>query len=132
MHRFRIAALICLLAGAGRPLSATELSESDKYFLDGYEQLRAALAVDDLTKANEVAERLTDSGFNVPKSETLERAREAFAQASEIAIRLTAGQPGYYLVHCPMLNKDWVQTARKVENPYAGKSMSDCGVIKEK
>lgn len=124
----------CLLTQAwlGFTARAGDLSASDKFFLEGYEQLRAALAADDLTTANAVAEKLTSSGFEVPKSETLERARQAFVKPSEIAIRLTAGQPGYYVVHCPMLNKDWVQTTKQIGNPYAGKSMVDCGVIKGK
>ena len=113
------------------PLSGEELTESDKFFLAGYEKLRLALVADDLAKANEVATELSDSGFEVPRSETLERARAAFANASEIAIKEATGQPGYYVMHCPMLNRDWVQTSKEVSNPYGGKEMITCGAIKK-
>ena len=125
----KLGSLLVFVASAGW-LSAAELSESDKYFLAGYEQLRVALVTDDLAKANQLAESLTNSGIEVSKSETLERARAEFARISEIAIKLTAGQPGYYTVHCPMLNKDWVQTSKQIGNPYTGKRMPECGTIK--
>jgi hypothetical protein len=134
MKRFsQIFALFLLLAVAGfsRVVSADELTNDDKYFLAGYEKMRAALAADDLVKANEAAAELSASGFEVPKSETLERARTAFANASEIAIKAAAGHPGYYVVHCPMLNKDWVQTSKTISNPYGGKDMASCGEIKK-
>ena len=117
------------LAWAVQAVRAAELSESDKFFLAGYEQLRAALAADDLAKANKVAEALTNSGIEVPKSETLNRARIAFARVSKIAITLTAGRRGYYVIRCPMLNKEWVQTSKQIGNPYGGKAMADCGII---
>ena len=108
-------------------LHADELSDSDKFFLAGYEKLRAALVADDLVKANEAAAALSDAGYEVPKSETLERARGNFAKTSEIAIKVASGQAGYHVMHCPMLNKDWVQTSDKVSNPYGGKEMVTCG-----
>ena len=50
---------------------------------------------------------------------------------SDKAKELAAGQPGYYIVHCPMLEKDWVQTSDKIANPYGGKDMTTCGEIKK-
>jgi hypothetical protein len=126
----RVFALCLLMVSLAASLGAAELSESDKYFLAGYEKLRAALTADDLVRANEVAQELTDSGIEVPRSETLERARAAFAKVSDIAIKLASGQPGYYIMHCPMLNRDWVQTSKQVANPYGGKDMVSCGEIK--
>jgi hypothetical protein len=113
------------------PVRAEDLSESDKFFLAGYEKLRIALVADDLVRANEIAAELSESGFEVPKSETLQRARDAFAKTSEIAIKVATGQPGYYVMHCPMLNRDWVQTSTQVSNPYGGKDMVGCGEIKK-
>jgi len=117
------AAVLCLAAA----VSADELTESDKFFLAGYEKLRAALVADDLVKANEASAELSEAGYEVPKSETLERARGNFAKTSEIAIKVASGQAGYHVMHCPMLNKDWVQTSDKVSNPYGGKEMITCG-----
>ena len=113
------------------PVRGEELSESDKFFLAGYEKLRLALVADDLVRANEVSAELSESGFEVPKSETLERARAAFDRASEIAIKVVVGQPGYYVMHCPKLNLDWVQPQKQVSNPYGGKKMISCGEIKK-
>lgn len=64
-----------------RVVFADELTNDDKYFLAGYEKMRAALVADDLVKANKAASELSAEGFEVPKSETLERARAAFANA---------------------------------------------------
>ncbi len=120
--------IVIALAWSAR---AGELSESDKFFLAGYEKLRLALVADDLVTANKAATEMSDSGFEVPRSETLERARAAFATASVIAIKEASGQRGYYVMHCPMLNKDWVQTSKTVSNPYGGKEMITCGEVKK-
>jgi hypothetical protein len=117
------AAAMCLAS----VLFGDELTDSDKFFLAGYEKLRAALVADDLVRANEAADELSAAGYEVPKSETLERARAGFAKTSEIAIKVASGQPGYHVMHCPMLNKDWVQTSEKISNPYGGKEMISCG-----
>jgi len=111
-------------------LHAGELSESDKYFLRGYEKMRSALVADDLAKANEAAKELTDSGFQVAKGETLDFARDEFAKLSKVAVVVATGQTGYYIMHCPVLDKDWVQTSKAVSNPYGGKEMITCGEIK--
>jgi hypothetical protein len=124
---------LCLLGVFLAPaLAAAELSESDKYFLAGYEQMRAALAADDLERANEAAKALTNSGIEVPRSETLERARVTFAKISDVAVKLASGQPGYYIMYCPMLKHQWVQTSTQVGNPYGGKEMVSCGEIKRR
>jgi hypothetical protein len=112
-------------------LSAAELSGSDKYFLRGYEKMRAALVADDLAKANEAAQELTESGFQVARGETLGFARDEFTKLSKMAVQVAAGQNGYYVMHCPVLDKDWVQTSKKVSNPYGGKEMITCGEIKK-
>jgi hypothetical protein len=125
-------AMVCLLPlVCPTRLAAEELSESDKFFLADYEKMRAALAADDLARSNEVAAELTADGFPAAKSETLERARAEFVKLSETAITTAAKQPGYYVVHCPMLNRDWVQTSKQISNPYGGKDLLTCGQIKE-
>jgi hypothetical protein len=30
-----------------------------------------------------------------------------------------------------MVKKDWVQTSKQISNPYAGKEMLTCGVVKQ-
>lgn len=110
---------------------ATELSSADTQFLAGYEKVRAALAADDLAGAKIAATDLGNDSAAITAADKLATARTAFAKLSEHAITLAKGQPGYYVVNCPMVKKDWVQTSDKISNPYAGKEMLTCGVVKK-
>src|SRR5215210_187478 len=109
---------------------AAELSEKDKQFLAGYEKVRAALAADNLDGAKAAAADLKEDGAGVAKSDSLKSAREEFSGLSTRAIGLAKGQNGYYVVNCPMVKKDWLQTSKQISNPYAGKEMLTCGVVK--
>ena len=113
------------------PLSAARLTDHDKQFLAAYDKVHRALVADDLAGATKAAANLGPSGSELAKSKSLEEARAAFAKVSEEAAKLAAGQPGYYVMHCPMKNKDWVQTSDKVANPYGGAGMISCGEIKK-
>ena len=127
--RILLAALVLAL-----PIAApgAELSDADKQFLTGYEKVRAALAADDLDAAKAAATALGEDGAALAKTETIETARSEFSKLSERAITLGRGQSGYYVAHCPMIkNANWLQTSTKISNPYAGKSMLECGVIKK-
>jgi hypothetical protein len=118
---------LAFLSAASR---AGELSSHDKQFLAGYEQIRAALATDDLKGAKKAAATLPDSGAAIAKSESLDQARVSFEKLSVEAVKLASGQPGYHVVHCSMANKDWVQTSTTIGNPYLGKDIAGCGEIK--
>ncbi len=113
------------------PLWAATLSPADKAFLGTYEKIRSALAADDLTQAKEAAASLGETGADIAKSQSLDGARASFAHLSKKAEKLAVNQPGYYVVHCPMAKKDWVQTSDKISNPYLGKEMLGCGEIKK-
>jgi hypothetical protein len=112
-------------------VKAAPLSDADKQFLARYEKVRAALAADDIAPARAAAGELGDEGAELAKSTSLKDARAAFDKLGDKAKQLAAGQPGYYVVHCPMLKKDWVQTSEKIDNPYYGKTMATCGEIKK-
>jgi poly-gamma-glutamate capsule biosynthesis protein CapA/YwtB (metallophosphatase superfamily) len=112
-------------------LRAADLTASDKQFLAGYEKVRAALAADDLAGAKKAAGELGNDSAAITAADKIATARASFAKLSEHAITLVTGQPGYYVVNCPMLKKDWVQTSDKISNPYAGKEMLTCGVVKK-
>jgi hypothetical protein len=111
--------------------AASSLSEADKQFLGAYEKAGVALAADDLSGAKAAATELGQEGADLAKSSSLKEARAAFEKLSDKAKQLAAGQPGYYVVRCPMLKKDWVQTTEKIANPYSGKEMATCGEIKK-
>jgi hypothetical protein len=111
--------------------AAGPLSDSEKQFLVAYEKARTALAADELTGAKAAANDLGAEGIDLAKSNSLKDARAAFEKLSDKAKQLAAGQSGYYVVHCPMLKKNWVQTSEKVANPYYGKEMATCGEIEK-
>ena len=111
---------------------AADLSPADKQFLAGDEKISAALVADDLSSAKKAATVLGEVGSDLAKSHSLEEARTAFSKLCDTAKKLTEGKPGYYVVHCSMVNKDWVQTSKKVANPYGGKAMAECGEVKTK
>jgi hypothetical protein len=112
-------------------VQAGALSENDQQFLVRYEKIRGALAADDLAGARTVAAELGADGEALAKSVSLKEARSAFEKLSETAKQKAAGQAGYYVVNCPMLKKDWIQTSEKIGNPYYGKEMATCGEIKK-
>jgi hypothetical protein len=132
MKKTGITCLVAIWVVLGSPLvQAGPLSETDKQFLARYEKVRSALAIDDLAAARTAAGDLGDEGAELAKSSSLKDARATFEKLSDKAKQLAAGQSGYYVVHCPMLKKDWVQTSEQIANPYYGKQMATCGEIKK-
>jgi hypothetical protein len=123
--------VVVCVALIGGLVKAAPLSDADKQFLARYEKVRSALAADDLGAARTAAGDLGEEGTQLAKSSSLKNARIAFEKLSDKAKQLAAGQAGYYVVHCPMLQKDWVQTSEKITNPYYGKGMATCGEIKK-
>ena len=90
-------------------VQATNLSDKDKQFLAGYEKVHTALAADDLSAAKSAAKDLGEEGSDIANAGSLKDARSGFEKLSNRAKTLVTGQPGYQVVHCPMLKKDWVQ-----------------------
>jgi len=110
---------------------SANLLDQDKKFLTSYEEIHAALAADDLASAKAAATELGDSGSDIAKANSLKDARAGFGKISAHAKTIAAGQSGYHVAHCPMLNKDWVQTSTTISNPYGGKGMVGCGEIQK-
>src|SRR5438105_14160538 len=110
---------------------ASNLSDQDEKFLTSYEKIHTALAADDLAGAKDAATELGDSGTDIAKANSLKDARAGFEKLSARAKTIVAGQSGYHVAHCPMLNEDWVQTSTTISNPYGGKEMVSCGEIKK-
>ena len=110
---------------------AANLSDKDKQFLTRYEKVHTALAADDLSAAKSAAKDLGEEGSDIAQAGSLKDARAGFEKLSNRAKTLVAGQSGYHVAHCPMLNKDWVQTSTTISNPYGGKEMVSCGQIKK-
>jgi hypothetical protein len=64
----------------------------------------------------------------------IKKAREAFKPLSASLVKYladnNAGKGRYHEAYCPMAKASWLQTEKEVRNPYYGKSMLDCGEIK--
>ena len=131
----KISALFAAMAFAcfsfAASLQAAALSEQDKQFLTAYGKVHDALVADDLAGAKKAASDLGSDGANLSKNKSLDEARSAFGKLSNKAVKMAVEQPGYYVMHCPMKNKDWVQASDKVANPYGGAGMISCGEIKK-
>ena len=132
MPKHKLTALLFAAIAFGMSASlghAANLSDQDKKFLTSYEKIHIALAADDLASGKAAATELGDSGNDVASANSLRDARAGFEKLSRRAKTIAAGQNGYHITHCPMLNKDWVQTSTTISNPYGGKEMVGCGEI---
>jgi Protein of unknown function (DUF3347) len=64
----------------------------------------------------------------------IKKAREAFKPLSASLVKYVAdnkaGKGTYHEAYCPMAKANWLQTEKQVRNPYYGKSMLECGELK--
>lgn len=127
------------------------LTEEDRALLARYEEIRSALAHDDLEAAKRAATAMqeqwndrpvvADASRQLAESDALETARLAFSVISKQAVELAARNDGYYVMWCampcpmkcsPCLTDRmgrWVQRAPVPENPFMGLTQSRCGVV---
>jgi hypothetical protein len=126
-----VAATALALVALAAPLSAVQLTDQNKQFLAAYDKIHTALAADDLAGAQSAAKELGQEGGDIANAKSLGDARAAFERLSDKAKTMVAGQSGYYVFHCPMLKKDWIQTSTTTANPYTGKDMVGCGEIQK-
>ena len=152
--RSTILAVAVLLSTTTQAHDKTAPLDSDqKIFLTQYELARAALAVNDLTrakKATEVVAALTvihheSSGIDAPPgfvqdarklvvAKTISEAREIFKSYSRRAVNVADLKSGYFVVHCsvePNHEHDWVQATSIIGNPYLGNGVPICVTPKE-
>jgi hypothetical protein len=68
------------------------------------------------------------------KAKDIKAAREAFKPLSTSLVKYLAdnkaGKGTYHEAYCPMVKASWLQTSKDITNPYMGKSMLTCGVLK--
>ena len=67
------------------------------------------------------------------KASDLASARAAFKPLSASLIRTLAAlheKGAYVQVYCPMKRASWLQKGRTVNNPYLGKEMPSCGIVR--
>jgi DNA-binding FadR family transcriptional regulator len=133
--------LFCALLTSLLALSRLAASEAPSVLIPRYEKISAALVVDDLGGATAAARQLAQAAGQdqapalaaaartVAQANDLTAAREAFKGLSREVIALARHEKGYFIVNCPMANADWLQSTRKIANPYFGKAMSACGSV---
>ena len=114
--------------------------------VDPYVRVQAALAADkvDGVKADaaaiaaaagtlgEPAKPLGAAAKKLEGAANLDEARKAFGEVSDalFAYAKATGSSvpaGVKTAYCPMANKSWLQKGDKIQNPYYGSSMLDCG-----
>ena len=139
-------------APGNQPATAAEVVA----VLDGYEAIRAKLAADDVSGVAELAKKLADqaraaagksaatNGKNLESvaqassalagaASDVDAARRAFGDLSRSIVAVIAADPalrqGRRVYECPMAPsyKKWVQKGDKMENPYMGTKMLECG-----
>jgi hypothetical protein len=70
----------------------------------------------------------------VGTAKDIKAAREAFKPLSASLIKYRAANKAtkgsYHEAYCPMAKASWLQSGKDIKNPYYGKSMLDCGTLK--
>jgi protein SCO1 len=119
-----------------------------KPLVDAYLRVQRALNADDLAgvaaDARAIAAEASALGSGAPavqdpagdleQATTLAAARLAFGRIGDAMIAHAkasgvAFEADVRIAFCPMANKRWLQRGGVVQNPFYGKSMSDCGRI---
>jgi hypothetical protein len=119
--------------------------------IDAYLNVQTALAKDDLAGAQKGAKELEAvsaegdakeihaAAKEVVGAANIDAARKAFGALSNKTIAFAKNHKAglekeVYVAHCPMAlqgGADWLQSTKKVANPYFGASMLGCGSVKE-
>lgn len=156
-HMKNKAIITALLAAAGLFLHSAShaadnpaLMEPVKSVLDHYLMIQNELAKDSVKgleeHANAIAKAVKGDDMKMlspdvskqaeklAKTKDLKGAREAFKPLSASLVKYLAdnkaGKGTYHEAYCPMVKANWLQTGTDITNPYMGKSMLTCGVLK--
>lgn len=102
--------------------------------VDGIKQDASAIA-QAATPLGAPAKRLAEAAQKLERAADLKAARAAFGDVSEAlaayARSTGATNPaGVNTAFCPMAAKPWLQRGEKIQNPYYGSEMLECGEIK--
>jgi protein SCO1 len=127
---------------------AANVAVSLKPMVDAYIRVQRTLNVDQVgnlssdarTIAAEAAKlgsggtAIQAAAIALEKATSLKAARTAFGDVGDAILAYAAGsgaafEAGVKVAYCPMANKRWLQKGDVVQNPFYGKSMSECGRI---
>jgi Cu(I)/Ag(I) efflux system membrane fusion protein len=146
-----IATASLLMGMAAHAADNPALSESAKSVYTHYLKIQGELAKDSLAgvgeNANAIAKAVrgdetktlppavAEQAETVAKAKDIAAAREAFKPLSKSLIKYLADNKvpkgTYYEVYCPMARASWLQANKDVNNPYMGKEMAGCGIVKD-
>jgi hypothetical protein len=154
------ARLFLALAVGGAPFAALSVEEKKiddsalmepvKSVLDHYLKIQSELAKDSVKGVDEHANAIVKAvkgdemkmlppdiakqADTLAQAKDLKAARAAFKPLSASLVKYLAdnkaGKGVYHEAYCPMAKASWLQTETEVKNPYYGKSMLDCGTLK--
>lgn len=144
------AATASAACGKAEPASTPPAAESEKPakpvapVIQAYDDLREALALDDIGKAQAAAKKLSEVAAS-EYAKVAEQAKAAIAAADLKAMRTAFGEvsrallgviqekpelgEGLFVYRCPMTEtyQKWVQVTKTMRNPYMGQEMLECG-----
>src|SRR5216117_3475762 len=143
-------AAVGLLIGTVRAAEDSALMEPVKSVLDHYLTIQTELAKDSIKGLDEHANAIAKAvkgeemkmlspdvakqADTLAKAKDIKTAREAFKPLSASLVKYLAdnkaGKGVYHEAYCPMVKASWLQTSKDITNPYMGKSMLTCGVLK--
>jgi hypothetical protein len=155
-HTARLLAVTTLaftaLVGAAQDKKMDEpaLMQPVKSVYDSYLKIQAELSKDSLKGVDENASAIAKAvrgdemkmlspevakqAEALAKAKDVKAAREAFKPLSASLVKYLAdhkaGKGTYHEAYCPMAKASWLQTSKDITNPYMGKSMLNCGVLK--
>ena len=110
----------------------TELAKDSVKGLDAHASAIAKAVKGDETKM--LSPDVAKQAETLAKAKDIKAAREAFKPLSASLVKYLAdnkaGKGTYHEAYCPMVKASWLQTNKDITNPYMGKSMLTCGVLK--
>jgi hypothetical protein len=81
------------------------------------------------------SEKLRFDGEHISESDKIAHQREHFTSLSKNMIEVVKGlklnSMAVYEQYCPMKKASWLSETTAVRNPFYGKSMEDCGSVKQ-
>ncbi len=129
---------ILLVLGISSGLLMSQSAPKDNPLIyQHYVHAQEALAADNFEMAKSAIGNLAEKSDGELKklseaastAADLKSIREAFKPLSEFLAEQELPD-GLMKVYCPMIKSHWLQKKGDISNPYLGKSMPSCGVIK--
>ena len=116
------------------PIVVSAVTASLAPVIDPYVQIQRALNVGSIDgvrdRARDIATRAAAASLDRPLA--IAAVRAAFGELSDAVIAYAASHRGALgddvkVAYCPMVRKYWLQRGDTIQNPFYGRTMSDCG-----